>query len=240
MKQSPSILLVDDNIDLLENLAEILREAGAEVAPASHVAGALALLAAKSFDLVITDMRMPGMDGVELLQEIHRRWPALPAVVMTAYSRDSTLHRAWEQGILTVLPKPVDVRALLALVERLRGIPSPILLVEDDVDLSANLTQALLEVSGVLPIRAGSIAEARRAVESAVPRLAVIDLRLPDGDGAALGAELQARFEGLQIVHITAFGSDTLIDALRARDNVEVFEKPFLVKRLLSVVEKEL
>lgn len=240
MKQSPAILLVDDNVDLLENLTEILRDAGAEVAPASSVAAALELLSAQPFDLVVTDMRMPGMDGIELLQQIHQRWPALPAVLMTAYSRDSTLHSAWEQGILTVLPKPVDVTTLIGLVERIRKIPSPILLVEDDVDLSANIGQALLEVSGVLPIRAGSIAEARKVVESTVPRLAVIDLRLPDGDGAALGAELQERFEGLQIVHITAFGSSTSIEVLRARDNVEVFEKPFLVKRLVSVVEKGL
>ncbi|HUH01144.1 MAG TPA: response regulator, partial [Kofleriaceae bacterium] len=237
MKPPLSILLVDDNVDLLENLTEILRDAGAEVAPTSNVADALELLAAQSFDLAITDMRMPGMGGVDLLQQIHERWPSLPAVVMTAYSRDSTLQRAWEQGILTVLPKPVDVRTLLGLVERIREIPSPILLVEDDVDLSANLSQALLEVAGVLPIRAASIAEARRAIGSAVPRLAVIDLKLPDGDGAELGVELQARFEGLQIVHITAFGSSSLIDALRTRENVEVLEKPFLVKRLVSVVE---
>lgn len=240
MKQPPAILLVDDNVALLENLAEILRDADAEVAPASSVPEALALLEERTFDLVVTDMRMPGMGGVELLQHVHERCPGLPAVVMTAYSRDTTLHRAWEHGILAVLPKPVDVRALLGLVERIGEVPSPVLLVEDDIDLSANLTQALLEVAGALPLRAGSIAEARRVVEATRPRLAIIDIRLPDGDGIALGTELQERFEGLRVVHITAFGSESLLEALRSRSDVEVIEKPFLVKRLVSAVEKEI
>src|SRR5205823_596677 len=79
-------LLVDDNLAFAENLAEILRDGGAEVSVAGNGARALELARAGRFDALVTDMRMPVMSGATLVHEIRRVDPALPAIVVTAYT----------------------------------------------------------------------------------------------------------------------------------------------------------
>ena len=109
-------LVVDDNAAFAENLAEILRDAGAEVVVAEHGQNALALSGRTRFDALVTDMRMPAMSGARLVHEIRRIDPGLPAVVVTAYTGESDLLAARQEGLLAVLPKPVPVDKLLSLL----------------------------------------------------------------------------------------------------------------------------
>src|SRR5687767_814508 len=124
-------LIVDDNRPLAENLAEIVRDRGDEAVVATSGAEALALLTAERFDAVLTDMRMPAMDGAELIREARRHDPGLPAIVVTAFSKDAGIRAAQNEAPLAVLPKPVPVPQLLHLlaVARRNG---RVILVEDD------------------------------------------------------------------------------------------------------------
>src|SRR5512136_1540991 len=131
-------LVVDDNRDFAENLAEILRENGDETEVAYGGEQALARVRARRFDVVVTDMRMPAMGGARLLHEIRRVDPGLAAVVVTAHASDLDLDAARREGLLAVLPKPVPVdrlRALLAVARR-DGL---VVVVEDDEALRENL-----------------------------------------------------------------------------------------------------
>jgi CheY-like chemotaxis protein len=113
-----AVLVVDDNVALAENIGEILCEEGFDAQVANSGTEALDRLTSGTFDLVITDMRMPGMDGLEVLRAIKRQWPVLPVVVVTAFSREQRIHDALADGAVDVLPKPVDLDALLAVVGR--------------------------------------------------------------------------------------------------------------------------
>ncbi len=120
----PRFLLVDDNVAFAENTAEILRDRGAEVTVAASSDEALSSIRVGRYDAVVTDMRMPSLDGAELLRELRRVDPGLPAVVLTAYSSDAALDRARTEGVWAVMQKPVDVGRLIAVlaeVERARG-----------------------------------------------------------------------------------------------------------------------
>ncbi|MCK9283694.1 MAG: sigma 54-interacting transcriptional regulator [Rhodocyclaceae bacterium] len=115
---SDTILLVDDDADLLRLLTIRLEAAGHSVLPVSSAEQALARLAVERPQLVITDMRMPGMDGAALFDAIHRQYPTLPVIVLTAHGTIPEAVEATQRGVFGYLTKPYEAPALLAEVAR--------------------------------------------------------------------------------------------------------------------------
>jgi CheY-like chemotaxis protein len=113
-------LVVDDNQPLAENLAEILETSGAEVDVELDPLAALQRLRARRYTALVTDMRMPGLGGAELLAAAREADPSLPALVVTAFIGDSDLARVERMGVLATLPKPVPVETLLQRLEQAR------------------------------------------------------------------------------------------------------------------------
>ncbi|HZX41784.1 MAG TPA: response regulator [Myxococcaceae bacterium] len=113
-------LVVDDNQPLAENLAEILETSGAEVDVELDSHAALARLQARRYTALVTDMRMPGLGGAELLAAARVSDPGLPALVVTAFIGDADLARVERMGVLATLPKPVPVETLLQRLEHAR------------------------------------------------------------------------------------------------------------------------
>lgn len=117
---SPSILVVDDNIALAENLTEILCDCGFDAVCVGSPAEALKLVLARSFDVALLDVRMPGMDGVALHGLLRTRMPKTAFILMTAFASDERIGIARKAGVLDVLAKPFSPGALLDMVGRAR------------------------------------------------------------------------------------------------------------------------
>jgi CheY-like chemotaxis protein len=117
------VLVVDDERDARELVATALRARGAAVTTAADAQSALRLVRAQVFSALVSDVGMPGSDGYDLIQEIHRvnsaRDGVLPAVALTAYSRDEDRRRAEGAGFHAYLSKPVDLNELVSLIMRL-------------------------------------------------------------------------------------------------------------------------
>jgi EAL domain-containing protein (putative c-di-GMP-specific phosphodiesterase class I) len=111
------VLLVDDETALLEVWSEILAHAGWTVETASNGARALEILLQSSFDTILTDIDMPGLDGLQLLRAIRTRDLDVPVVLMTGNPRTETAIEAIEQGALRYLVKPVSAATLTGAVE---------------------------------------------------------------------------------------------------------------------------
>jgi CheY-like chemotaxis protein len=185
---SLQVLVVDDNRLLAENLAEILTEEGCVVRTAFTGEAALAAAEHSHFDLVLTDIRMPGMNGVELVRRLALREPRATFLLMTAYTSDQLLTAAAHLGVVrAVLAKPLAVEKLLALLPRETG--ARVLLVEDDEALAAALAASMRGRGYAVEVCA-TLASARAALASAPPDIVVIDGRAPDGDGMALARAL--------------------------------------------------
>lgn len=229
-----SVLVIDDNADLAENIAEILEDFGVEVHLAADAEAALACFDERRWSLVVTDVRMPGIDGIELLSLLKERSPGTPILVMTGYADRETVTRAHESGALAVVNKPIDLDAFLELVERVAAAEKAVLVVEDDVALVGNLTDILCEEQGVLPHPATSVALARKLAAVVDFQLALIDVRLPDGDGLALARELAQRADGSTrpIIIMTGY-PEALLNHLD-ESSLVVLEKPFPVPHLLE------
>ena len=112
------VLLVDDDPSLLKLISIRLRAAGYDVLPAENGDQALARLPAFRPHLVITDLRMDGMDGMGLFEAIHSRNPTLPVIILTAHGTIPDAVTATKQGVYGFLTKPFDSKVLLDHVEQ--------------------------------------------------------------------------------------------------------------------------
>ena len=106
---SATLLLVDDEENILKSLRRLLRHEPYEILIANDAEQALQLLNQKSVDLVISDARMPGMDGATLLTEVQQRWPECVRILLTGQADLSTTIKAINQGrIYRYISKPWD------------------------------------------------------------------------------------------------------------------------------------
>ncbi len=224
-----SYLVVDDNLDFAENLAEILRDRGDEVAIAADGHEALALARATRFDALLTDMRMPLMGGAELVHELRRVDPGAAAMVITAHAGDDALEAARREGLLAVLQKPTPAGRILDLlsVARRDGL---VAVVEDDVRLSDNLCEAL-RAEGFAAVTAASVLETER-LGPVRPFCALVDLRVPGGpDGEAM-RRLAAKYPGLPMIVVTGYHEAPPLP------HEACFAKPFDTTSLLDAVKR--
>ncbi|HYQ25713.1 MAG TPA: sigma-54 dependent transcriptional regulator [Polyangiaceae bacterium] len=114
----PRILIVDDEPDVLTFMQELLQQKGYDVDIAQGAAEALSMLAERAPALLITDLRMPDLDGIGLLARLREQHRELPSIVLTAAGDLSTAIRAMRAGAADYLTKPIDVGALLLSIER--------------------------------------------------------------------------------------------------------------------------
>ena len=116
---SACVLLVDDDRALLQALTEALRlRMGVQVETADSAAAALDLIAARDYDAIVTDIRMPGIDGLELLAEIRTNRPDTPTVMITGYGEHDLVVQALRGGAYDFIQKPIDREYLVASLGR--------------------------------------------------------------------------------------------------------------------------
>ncbi len=115
-----SILVVDDEQFVRETLAEMVEVFGHRVRLADGGRAALALLEEDAFDLVFTDLSMPGMDGWELAREIRRRWPALRVCIVTGYGKEAGASPDADGAADAVIGKPFDFAQVEATLARFK------------------------------------------------------------------------------------------------------------------------
>jgi len=184
MKQSvPSILIVDDEQHVRESLSGWFIEDGYDVATASGGKDALLLLGRRHFDVVITDIKMPGMDGLELQHRIHEVDPGVAIILVTAYASVDTAVQALKEGAYDYLSKPFDPEELSRIVEKAC----------EKVRLQEENTSLKQRLAGINEEIIGDSVEMKRVmslVESVAPTEATVLIRGESGTGKELVARL--------------------------------------------------
>ena len=133
--QTPNILIVDDDKDILKLISMRLNAAGYATVTANNGAEAMSAIMLQRPDLVISDLRMPAMDGMALLDAIQQSHPSLPVIMLTAHGSIPDAVNATQRGVFSFLTKPFDSQALLQQVAsalRLNGTQIHIASNEDD------------------------------------------------------------------------------------------------------------
>lgn len=110
-----SILIVDDDAGMADTLTDILQANQYEVATAHSGDAAVSMVRRRAYDLVLMDIQMPGLNGVEALTTMKAEGLAKRVIMMTAHTQGKLVKEAEEQSGFPVLPKPLDVERVLSL-----------------------------------------------------------------------------------------------------------------------------
>jgi two-component system nitrogen regulation response regulator GlnG len=118
MNAQPSVWIVDDDASIRWVLDKALSDAGWRTTVFDNAGDVLRQVQSKNPDVIITDIRMPGIDGLELLQYLSERTPSLPVIVMTAHTDLENALSAYQAGAFEYLPKPFDLNEAVSLLNR--------------------------------------------------------------------------------------------------------------------------
>jgi two-component system response regulator HydG len=235
MKENLQILIVDDDERMAHTLADILTLKG--YSPVSVTSGPAALeqLSRASFDCVLTDIRMPGMNGVELFLEIHKGYPDLPVVLMTAYATEALVQQGLEAGAAGLLEKPLDLNQLLTVFTCLKR-ETTITVIDDDPVFCQTIGD-ILELRGY---KVRKITNPHLEVEEIVgsSQVLLLDMKLNHINGNDLLKDVRQKFPNLPVVLITGY-SHEMAAAIQSALAVKAFTclyKPLVVPELLHTL----
>jgi excisionase family DNA binding protein len=119
------VLVVDDEQPVRDLIAKTLTMADYEVDAAEDGPTAIERLKSKDYDLMITDLKMPGMDGLTVIRHARRMYPTLPVVIITGYSTEASAIEAINLGVCGYLTKPFRLPRILSVAARAIGEPTP-------------------------------------------------------------------------------------------------------------------
>ncbi len=113
------VMIIEDDEEMRSLLKDLFEEEGFETDSVSNGVNALEKLSEDHFDLVITDIRMPGLTGLEILPTIRKLNPETPIIVMTAYGSDDVRRRSLERGATIYLEKPIHLSKLRTVIHEM-------------------------------------------------------------------------------------------------------------------------
>ena len=180
-----SLLVVDDEEDLRVMLEQLLSGNGYNVVTAVSGLQAMAEMDRMSFDIVLTDIRMPGMDGVKAFLKIKEILPDCIVVMMTGNAVESLIEQALSEGAKTCLSKPVSIEEILEIVDETMPdstIARRIMVVDDDTDLRLTLQEILIDKGREVLAAKDGFQAIKFASEGNID-LIFMDIRMPGMDG---------------------------------------------------------
>lgn len=231
-----NVMIVDDDRDLAESLAEMLELQGHTVQVASNGQEAVERHRKGEFDITFMDVRMPVMNGVDSFFAIRALRPYAKVVLMTGYE-ESIVAKALAAGALGLLTKPFRIDDLLA---KLSDATRPVVLVaDDDVDFVESLA-ALLQAHGYDPAIASTGTEAVKRVKSGKVGVLILDLRMPIMNGLQVYEELRKQGNPPPTIIVTGHAADAQdsLVALRAMSVSDCVEKPVDPKLLIDKIQR--
>ncbi len=202
MDQELRLLIVDDDQCMTHTLSDILSMTGHKTVEANSGAQALELAGTQAFDCVLTDVRMPGMDGVELHRQLRRSEPGLPVVLMTAYAADEIIRNGLEEDVVGVFDKPLDISNMLGFFKSLARHHS-IVVVDDDPDFCKTLADILRQRG----FNVRQISDPHMDVElmTSESQVILLDMKLDGFSGVDVLKEIRKHYSELPVLMVTAY-----------------------------------
>jgi CheY-like chemotaxis protein len=235
------ILVVDDDPTLRELLVDTLTTIGYDTIAAESGEQALEMLPALSVDLVITDIKMDVIDGIELLGRLRKQHPELPVLMISGVDAPEVIGRAAPDGFL---PKPFRIQAIEEQIEKAltarqkkpQGKGKRVLIVDDDTTFREMLTDSLIH-AGFNPTAVSSGEEALEVIQRETFEAIVTDVRMPTMDGITLSRRIRERLPKIPIIIMTAYSSRSKAEQDTGPIPTEHFlVKPFDINQLIELI----
>lgn len=231
------VLIVDDDQDHAESVADILEMRGYSVEFAGSGEQGVARFRVGDFHIVLMDVKLPGMNGVETFAEFKRIRPDARVLMMTGFSVEALVAEAVGNGALGVLYKPFAMSDLLATLERVkpRGM---VLVADDDPEFASSIEPVLKQNGYVVQIARNGREALEKASEPGITCL-VLDLRMPLLSGLEVYLKLKETGAPVPTIFVTGCAEE-FADAIRQVNGFGqgLLIKPFDPAHLLRAMEE--
>ena len=236
-QDTEKILVVDDEKSMRVTLAAILRDEGYEVTTAATGEEALELCSKENFGVVLMDVRMPGIDGVEAFRRIRRHQEGVRMILMTAYGIDALRDAALDEGAVAFLAKPLDLEMLVDLI---RDVTETAILVVENEEETASVLQGNLKERGYRVTVTASPHEALELVEQIRFDLIFVDVNLPAMSGLELYLAIKEITPTAVAIMITGMEAEfeALAEEAVRRNAYTVVRKPLEIDLVLGLLQR--
>lgn len=238
------ILVVDDEKVVRDFLTRLLSMEASLVKTAENAQQAIEEAKRSSFDCFFLDIRMPEMNGVELLEQLKKIAPESKYIMMTGYAVEDLLEKAKKMGVFASIKKPFDINQILSLVKNIEAKPSPgaaarlgmrILVVDDDKNVLDFFNNLLKEDFYALKTL-DSGKDALHAAGNEDFDLIFLDLVLKDMSGIDLYLKIKEIRPEAAILLMTGYSEK--IENIEQLGIKECLTKPFEIEKILSEIER--
>jgi len=234
MSEKLRILIVDDDRRMANTLSDIFKVKGYEAQAAYSGPEALDMVKKGHFDCVLTDIKMPQMNGVRLCRAIKAIQPDLPVVLMTAYSADVLVKEGLEEGVIASLTKPLDINLLLGFFSSLRKERS-IVIVDDD----PQFCQTLGDILRARDFAVTQVHDPQSLVEMlrTDAQVVLLDMKLNSINGLEVLKEIREHYPHLPVILVTGYREE-MAPAIEAALKINAYTclyKPFRIEELLQL-----
>jgi len=239
MSKKLRVLVVDDNVEFCQNVVDILELKGYEALAAYDGLKALDLVKQDGFALVLMDVKMPVIDGVETFKKLKEVAPGTPVIMITAYAVEDLIREALREGAFGSLKKPLDFDELFELIEQVIDSGAMILIVDDDKDLCTNMKD-VLEDRGY---RVTVAYDGNMAIEKAQKNnfdIMLLDLKLPVLNGLETYLSIRDFRPNVLAIMITGYRQEMSELAQQAlkESAYTCLEKPVDMDKLVELLER--
>ena len=238
MTVKQKVLVVDDDRRMVKTICDILRVKGHDPHPAYSGEEAVHKVRGESFDCLLMDIKMPGIDGVEALKLIKAAAPDLPAVLMSAYATENQAEEASRHGAFAVLTKPIDVQMVLSFLALLRKEES-ILIVDDDPMFCGTLKE-ILQARGYRVEAETDPDRVLGHMEGGYELLVVLNLKLGRADGTDVLKEIRGKYPTKPVVLVTGYqgeSTSSIEQGMRIGAYTCLY-KPLEIEKLVAIIEE--
>jgi DNA-binding NtrC family response regulator len=231
-KEKLKILLVDDEKEFVESLSERLELRNLEADVVYDGEQALDALKEGKHDVMVLDLRMPGIDGIEVLRQAKKRNPNVQVVVLTGHGTDKDEAMAKKLGAIAYLKKPVDIDHLIGALKKEK---MKVLLVDDEREFVESLSERL-ELRNLEADVAYDGEQALDVLKEGKHDVMVLDLRMPGIDGIEVLRQAKKRNPNVQVVVLTGHGTDKDEAMAKKLGAIAYMRKPVDIDRLVGAL----
>lgn len=238
LKDKAHILIVDDDVGMTETLSDILADLGHHVEIASDGFKAIQKVKTHSFDVILMDIKMPGINGVETYKEIKHIQPNAAVMMMTAYSVEDLVAEALKEGVYGVWYKPIEIAKIMKFIEQLKK-SALILIVDDDLPTCETLMDLLKEKG----YRIAQVSSGELAIEAVKEQnfdLVFIDVKMPVMNGLETYLALRQIRPNIKVIMMTAYRQEaqSLVEEASRHNACTCIYKPFDAEKLLKIIQE--
>ncbi|ODS32155.1 MAG: putative two-component response regulator protein [Candidatus Scalindua rubra] len=241
MKTKERILIVDNNTDFCENIADVLELEGYETVEAYDGFGAIESIKENDFDLVLMDIKMPKMDGVETFRKLKEVSPETPVIMMTAFMVEDLVKLSLQEGAFGAFQKPLNLKRLFCSIEKAIPNGALIMVADDNEELCINLSDILVEKGYRVTIAKDGEIAVQMSKEKKF-NIILLDMKLPEMNGLETYLAIRDIRPEVVVVIITAFKDETgnLVEQALNKNVYACMEKPLDMDRLQETMQRVL